>query len=136
MRASKNLSPREPLSLSVVDDGECALPMRSVVEKLANLSGVTFNAVKDAAAASFIIGTTEFNVPLSDAVDSEAELAKLRKELEYQQGFLASVEKKLSNERFTAKAPQAVVDAERRKQADAQAKIASLQASIDALSGK
>ena len=136
VRASKNLSPREPLSLSVVDDGECALPMRSVVEKLANLSGVTFNAVKDAAAASFIIGTTEFNVPLSDAVDSEAELAKLRKELEYQQGFLASVEKKLSNERFTAKAPQAVVDAERRKQADAQAKIASLQASIDALSGK
>ena len=136
VRASKNLSPREALALSVVDDGECALPMRSVVEKLANLSGVTFNAVKDAAAASFIIGTTEFNVPLSGAVDSEAELAKLRKELEYQQGFLASVEKKLSNERFTAKAPQAVVDAERRKQADAQAKIASLQASIDALSGK
>ena len=110
--------------------------MLSVVTKLANLSGVTFNAAKDPAAASFIIGTTEFNVPLEGAVDTEAELAKLQKELEYQQGFLASVEKKLSNERFTSKAPQAVVDAERRKQADAQSKIASLQASIAALSAK
>ena len=136
VRASKNLSPREALALAVVDEGEGAVPMLSVVTKLANLSGVTFNAAKDAAAASFIIGTTEFNVPLEGAVDTEAELAKLHKELEYQQGFLASVEKKLSNERFTAKAPQAVVDAERRKQADAQAKIASLQASIDALSSK
>ncbi len=136
VRASKNLSPREALGLAVVGEGEDAVPMLSVVTKLANLSGVTFNATKDPAAASFIIGTTEFNVPLEGAVDTEAELAKLQKELEYQQGFLASVEKKLSNERFTSKAPQAVVDAERRKQADAQSKIASLQASIAALSAK
>ena len=136
VRASKNLSPREALGLAVVGEGEEAVPMLSVVTKLANLSGVTFNAAKDPAAASFIIGTTEFNVPLEGAVDTEAELAKLQKELEYQQGFLASVEKKLSNERFTSKAPQAVVDAERRKQADAQSKIASLQASIAALSAK
>ncbi|MDE6544191.1 MAG: valine--tRNA ligase [Muribaculaceae bacterium] len=136
VRASKNLSPREALGLAVVGEGEEAVPMLSVVTKLANLSGVTFNAAKDPAAASFIIGTTEFNVPLEGAVDTEAELAKLNKELEYQQGFLASVEKKLSNERFTSKAPQAVVDAERRKQADAQSKIASLQASIAALSAK
>ena len=136
VRASKNLSPREALGLAVVGEGEEAVPMLSVVTKLANLSGVTFSAAKDPAAASFIIGTTEFNVPLEGAVDTEAELAKLQKELEYQQGFLASVEKKLSNERFTSKAPQAVVDAERRKQADAQSKIASLQASIAALSAK
>ena len=136
VRASKNLSPREALALTVVECGEEAVPMSSVVEKLANLSGISFNASKDASAASFIVGTTEFNVPLSGTVDTEAELSKLKKELEYLEGFLISVEKKLSNERFTSKAPQAVVDAERRKQADAQSKIASIQASIAALSGQ
>lgn len=78
-------------------------------------------------------GSTEVCVPLTDAVDTEAELARLRKDLDYYTGFRASVMKKLSNERFVANAPAAVVDGERRKLADADAKIETLTRSIEAL---
>ena len=81
-----------------------------------------------------MVGTTEFNVPLTNNIDIEAELVKLNKDLEYQRGFLASVQKKLSNERFVNNAPQAVVDGERRKLADAETKIKALEESIAALS--
>ncbi|MDE5971653.1 MAG: valine--tRNA ligase, partial [Muribaculaceae bacterium] len=95
---------------------------------------ITVAKEKDPAAASFMVGSMEFEVPLSaDAVDVESELAKLRKDLDYERGFLASVEKKLSNERFVSSAPAPVVEAERRKQASALARIAALEASIAAL---
>ena len=81
-----------------------------------------------------MVGTTEFNVPLANNIDVEAELEKLNKDLEYQLGFLASVQKKLSNERFVNNAPAAVVEGERKKLADAESKIASLKESIAALS--
>lgn len=102
--------------------------------KLANLSEINSNAEKDAAAATFMVGTMEFNVPLSANIDVAAELEKLNKELTYYQGFLASVMKKLGNERFVNNAPAAVVEAERRKQADAETKIKNLEESIAALS--
>ena len=80
-----------------------------------------------------MVGTTEFNIPMELTIDAEAELQRLTKDLEYNRGFLQSVERKLSNERFVANAPAAVVEAERRKQADATAKIATLEASIAAI---
>ena len=104
-----------------------------MIVKLANLTGVETVAEKDPAAAVFMVGTTEYNVPLLDSIDVEAELAKLNKELEYLLGFKKSVEKKLGNERFVANAPAAVVEGERKKLADADAKIANIQASIAAL---
>ncbi len=109
--------------------------MAAVIVKLANLTGIASVAEKDAAAASFMVGTTEYNVPLLNSIDVEAELAKLDKELVYLQGFKASVEKKLSNERFVSNAPAAVVEGERKKLADAEAKIANISASIAALKG-
>lgn len=132
VRASKNLSPRLELTLNVLGAWDNSLD--SVITKLACLEAINANAQKDPAAASFMVGTTEFNIPLASTIDVEAELARLNKDLDYYEGFLNSVKKKLSNERFVNNAPAAVVDAERKKQQDAETKIASLKASIDALS--
>uniref|UniRef100_UPI0025B50827 class I tRNA ligase family protein n=1 Tax=uncultured Muribaculum sp. TaxID=1918613 RepID=UPI0025B50827 len=132
VRAAKNISPREALVLNVIGDWKSA--ETPVIMKLANLSEINSNAEKDAAAATFMVGTMEFNVPLSANIDVAAELEKLNKELTYYQGFLASVMKKLGNERFVNNAPAAVVEAERRKQADAETKIKNLEESIAALS--
>ena len=106
-----------------------------VILKLAGLDSIERVESKDPAAASFLIGTTEFAVPLHDNINVAEEIEKLEKELQYTQGFLASVEKKLSNERFVANAPEAVVAAERKKQANAQSKIATLQETLAALKG-
>jgi len=83
-----------------------------------------------------MVGTTEFNIPISTNIDVEAELARLNKDLDYYKGFLASVMKKLSNERFVNNAPEAVVAAERNKQHDAESKISTIEATIKALTGK
>ena len=103
--------------------------------KLANISEIVENAEKDATAMSFLVGTTEYEVPMAASLDVEAELARLRKDRDYYTGFKASVEKKLSNERFVSNAPAAVVETERRKLADAEQKLASIAASIAALEG-
>ena len=135
VRAQKGIASREALELNVIGapapqpEGLCKL-----IAKMANLSAVNGGCEKDPAAASFLVGTQEYNVPLKGAVDAEAEIARLKKDIEYYEGFLSSVMKKLSNERFTSKAPAAVVDAERRKQADAEQKLASLSASLASLS--
>jgi valyl-tRNA synthetase len=133
VRAAKNIAQKEVLTLAVVANKVDAA-LQSIIIKLANLDKIVDNAEKDAAAATFMVGTTEFNVPLANTIDVDAELARLKHDLEYYQGFLKSVEKKLSNERFVSNAPAAVVDAERRKQADANSKIASIEVSIAALS--
>lgn len=108
--------------------------MIPIVTKLAGLETVELNAVKDAAASAFMIGNIEFNIPQSANTDVEAEKERIAKEMDYFTGFRASVIKKLSNERFVANAPEAVVAAERKKLADADAKIATLKASLEALS--
>ena len=108
---------------------------KRAILKLAGLDAIEKVESKDATAASFMVGTTEFAVPLHDNINVAEEIEKLEKELHYTQGFLASVEKKLSNERFVANAPEAVVTAERKKQADAQSKIATLQETLAALKG-
>lgn len=131
VRAVKNISNKDAITVSVI--GSWDPRQDSLIMKLANASVINHNAEKDAAAATFMVGTTEVNVPLADNIDIEAELTRLKKDLDYYQGFKASVLKKLSNERFVSNAPAAVVEGERRKLSDAESKIASLTAAIEAL---
>lgn len=130
VRASRNIPNRDKLTLNVVNSG---IPDKEVIVRLAGLDSIGNVTEKDPAAASFMVGTTEFNVPLSNNIDVEAEIAKLTKELDYLEGFKASVNKKLMNERFVNNAPAAVVEGERKKLADAETKIASITATLAAL---
>ena len=132
VRAKRNIAPKEALELHVV--GDQTTPWPELIGKLGNVSAIANVGEADATAAKFIAGTTTYEVPLADMIDTEAERAKLAKEIDYLKGFKASIEKKLSNERFVAKAPAAVVEGERKKLADAEAKIAQLTESLQALS--
>ncbi len=132
VRAKRNIAPKEALELHIV--GEQPAPWPELIGKLGNVSAIASVGEADATAAKFIAGTTTYEVPLADMIDTEAERAKLVKEIDYLKGFKASIEKKLSNERFVAKAPAAVVEGERKKLADAEAKIARLTESLQALS--
>lgn len=132
VRAKRNIAPKEALELHVV--GDQTAPWPELIGKLGNVSAIASVGEADATAAKFIAGTTTYEVPLADMIDTEAERAKLVKEIDYLKGFKASIEKKLSNERFVAKAPAAVVEGERKKLADAEAKIARLTESLQALS--
>lgn len=132
VRAKRNIAPKEALELHVV--GDQTAPWPELIGKLGNVSAIASVGEADATAAKFIAGTTTYEVPLADMIDTEAERAKLAKEIDYLNGFKASIEKKLSNERFVAKAPAAVVEGERKKLADAEAKIAQLTESLQALS--
>ncbi len=104
-----------------------------IIIKMGNLEAINLVDEKSAGSASFMVGSTEYSIPLGSAVNVEEELRKLEADLKYQQGFLAIVEKKLSNERFVANAPENVVALERKKQADAKEKIEAIQAAIEAL---
>lgn len=132
VRAKRNIAPKEALELHIVGDGPAPWP--ELIGKLGNVSAIANVGEADATAAKFIAGTTTYEVPLADMIDTEAERAKLAKEIDYLRGFKASIEKKLSNERFVAKAPAAVVEGERKKLADAEAKLARLTESLQALS--
>ncbi len=132
VRAKRNIAPKNPLCLHII--GAEADVFAPVISKLANLSAIKTVTEKDPTASPFMVDTTSFEVPLADMVDTESEKAKLNKEIDYLEGFRASIMKKLSNERFVTKAPQTVVDGERKKLADADAKIESLKATLAALS--
>ena len=132
VRASKNIPPKTSVTLNVVGSA-VDTRIAPVIIKLANVDAINDCAHDDPAAARFMVDKLQFNVPLANTIDVEAEKARLAKDLEYQRGFLASVEKKLGNERFVNNAPAQVVDAERRKQQDALHKIATLTAALDAL---
>ena len=131
VRLHKNIPNKEQLALNVVGNGE--VPAMAVVVKLANLSEVVNVPEKDPMAASFLVGTTEYAVPLGNNINVEEELKKLEADLKYNEGFLQSVLKKLGNEKFVNNAPAKVIEMERKKQADAEAKIAALKESIAAL---
>lgn len=134
VRLQKNIPNKEELELQVMGEGN--VPVESIIKKLANLSAVANVSEKDATAAAFMVGTTEYAVPLGNNINVEEELKKLEVDLKYQEGFLQSVLKKLSNEKFVNNAPAKVIEMERKKQADAEAKIATLKESIAALQGK
>ena len=133
IRKQKNLPQKEALELKVVCDENYPAEFEAVIAKMANLSAVTFVTEKNPMDAAFIVKTTQYFVPMGDNIDKEAEIAKLEKDLAYQQGFLATVMKKLSNERFVSSAPAQVVANEQNKKRDAEAKIAAIEAQLAAL---
>jgi valyl-tRNA synthetase len=131
IRLQKNIPNKETLELQVL--GEHNDSFNAVITKMCNLSSLMQTEEKAAGSASFLVRTTEYAVPLGNMINVEEELAKLQEELKYQQGFLASVLKKLSNENFVSKAPAKVIEMERKKQADAESKIKSIEESMAAL---
>ena len=133
VRNQKNLPQKEVLTLHVIADENYPAEFAPVIRKMANLTAIETVTEKDPAAAAFLVKTTQYFVPLQGKIDTEAERAKLQHDLEYYEGFLASVMKKLSNERFVQSAPEKVVANERAKQADAEAKIAALKEQLAAL---
>jgi len=132
IRLQKNIAQKEALSLQIVGESPVAA-FNSVIAKLCNLTSIESVEAKAEGSASFMVGTTEYAVPLGNLINVEEELKKLEADLKYNEGFLQSVLKKLSNEKFVSKAPANVIEMERKKQADAESKIASLKESIAAL---
>ena len=132
IRLKKQIPNKNPLLLEV--NGQHDDTLDSVLMKMANLEAIDKSDSKSPTAASFIVGAVEYSVPLESSINVEEELKKLEADLKYQQGFLATVEKKLSNERFVNSAPEKVVALERKKQSDAKEKIAAIEAAIQALS--
>ena len=132
IRLQKNIAQKEALALQVVGENPVAA-FNSVISKLCNLTAIESVEAKAEGSASFMVGTTEYAVPLGNLINVEEELKKLEADLKYNEGFLQSVLKKLSNEKFVSKAPANVIEMERKKQADAESKIASLKESIAAL---
>ncbi len=137
-RNSKGISPREKIHLRVKKN-HGQVPdtyFDCIVMKMANLADLTYVEEKIAGATSFIIGSTEFFIPLDEeTIDVKAEIARLEKELEYAKGFLATVMVKLNNEKFVNSAPANVVEIEQKKKADAENKIRVIEAQIENLKG-
>ena len=135
VRQSKNIGPREPLTLEVVASADEKVitqcpAIGPIIQKMAGLEGISYVEQKGEGSSAFMIGTREYAVPLGNLIDVEAELEKAEAQLKHLQGFLMGVRKKLSNERFVANAPEAVVALERKKESDSLEKIAALEQTI------
>ncbi len=135
VRQSKNIGPREPLTLEVVASADEKVITKCpaigpIIKKMAGLEGISYVEQKGEGSSAFMIGTREYAVPLGNLIDVEAELEKAEAQLKHLQGFLMGVRKKLSNERFVANAPEAVVALERKKESDSLEKIAALEQTI------
>ncbi len=129
-RQSKGISPRETVE---VFTNVSELPNAEVIQKLANISEINFNQKTDKPSFTFLVGANEFSIPLSENLDLGEEKEKTEEEIKYLKGFLISVDKKLSNEKFVANAKPEVVEIERKKQKDAQDKIALLEEKLKSL---
>ncbi len=134
IRKDNNIANKVMIELEVKENEAINKALDAVISKMCNISQLTYVSEKTANAFSFIVKSNEYFVPMGESIDVEAEKEKLAEELKYQQGFLISVEKKLSNERFVNNAPENVVALERTKQADAQAKIKILEEKLMNLS--
>ncbi len=132
VRSSKGMSPKTVLDL-FISNGDTIAPLSSVIKKMANIGEFHFNGEKPSQALSFMVGSTEYFIPVEDNINIEEEVAKINEQLKYQQGFLTSVAKKLSNERFVNNAPEKVITMEKQKQADAEAKIKALEEQLASL---
>ena len=135
VRSQKNIAPKEQLELQVVGANHYEA-FNAAITKMGNLSAINVVSEKDAMASAFMVGTDEFAVPLGNMIDVAAEIEKMKQQLAHLEGFLQGVMKKLGNERFVQNAPEQVVAMERKKQHDAEEKIAALKESIAALKGK
>ena len=132
VRSQKNIAPKEKLTLHAIGQNPYEA-YNDIIAKMAGLTAVLVVDTKEATASAFMVGTDEYAVPLGDLIDVTAEIEKMEAQLKHLEGFLAGVQKKLGNERFVQNAPEAVVALERKKQSDAEEKIAALKASINAL---
>lgn len=134
MRASKGISPKEALKLYIKTDEQAVYEKYSAfIYKLANLESLEYTGEKIENAVSFLVKSDECFIPMEGAIDVEKEKAELTKELDYTKGFLNSVQKKLSNERFVNNAPPQVIEMEKKKQSDAEAKIKTLEERLASL---
>ena len=134
-RNQKNISPKEKLALLAVGVNNYAA-YDPVTLKMANLESISVVNAKSADTVQFMVGTDEFAVPVGSLIDVEAEISKQEAQLKHLEGFLAGIMKKLSNEKFVANAPAAVVALERKKQSDSEEKIAALKESLAELKSK
>jgi valyl-tRNA synthetase len=135
VRSQKNIPPKEKLQLLAIGSNRFEA-FNEVIRKMANLSAFDVVSEKSADASAFMVGTDEFAVPLGELIDVAAEIEKQEAQLKHLEGFLVGVKKKLSNEKFVANAPEAVVALERKKQSDSEEKIAALKESIAELKKK
>ncbi|PCH97578.1 MAG: valine--tRNA ligase [Bacteroidetes bacterium] len=133
VRKKKNILPKDKLDLIVKESKDVNNSMDSVIVKLANLNGVTFTKDKPENAESLVIGSTEYFIPLAESIDAEAASGNLEEELKYTRGFLISVSKKLENKKFVDNAPAEVVEREKKKQSDAEARIKVLEQQLSNL---
>ena len=134
IRQGKNISPREPLCLQAPNGADIS-EWVDTITKLAGLSEIAMVDKKGEGTQSFLVGTEEYAVPLGNLIDATAEIEKAQNEINRLQGFMAGIQKKLSNERFVQNAPAQVVELERKKLSDAESKIAALQETIRGLKG-
>jgi valyl-tRNA synthetase len=134
IRNQNNISPKEPLALQVTGQNPIA-SLNGVVIKMANLASLDIVDTKSEGTSAFLIGTTEYAVHIGNLINADEEIAKMEAEVKRLEGFLLGVQKKLSNERFVSNAPANVVELEKKKQADAESKIAALKESIALLKG-
>ncbi|XCF05789.1 valine--tRNA ligase [Tamlana crocina] len=133
IRKQKNIAFKEAIGFSVINNENTNKTFDGVIAKLGNLEAVEYVTEAIEGALTFRVKSNEYFIPMAGAIDVEAEIKKLTEELNYTEGFLKSVQKKLSNERFVAGAPEQVVNAEKKKEADALAKIETLKASLASL---
>ena len=134
IRKEKNISFKDQIELSVVENSSINKDFDVVIEKLVNSACITYVNESVESALSFRVNSNEYFIPMKGAINVEEEIAKLTEELKYNEGFLKSVQKKLSNERFVNNAPEQVITNERKKEADALAKIETIKASLTSLS--
>jgi valyl-tRNA synthetase len=131
IRKQKNIAFKDALAMNYrLKEGKYDASFDTVVAKMCNLSEISVANGEMTGAMSFIVKAVEYFIPLGDLVDVEEELKKMEEELKYTQGFLVSVQKKMSNERFVNNAPAKVVEMEKKKMADAEAKIKVLEERI------
>lgn len=133
IRKEKNIPMKESLDLSILNTEKNTKDWDVVIGKLTNVSAISYVDTAVEGALTFRVKSNEYFIPISGAVNVEAEIKKIQEELKYTKGFLQSVQKKLSNERFVNNAPEQVIFNERKKQADAEAKIETLEKSLSSL---
>ncbi|MCF6171009.1 MAG: valine--tRNA ligase [Bacteroidales bacterium] len=133
VRKDKNIPQKESISMQVKSGEWADCIFNPVVAKLGNIESIEIVDAKPEGALTFTVGAQEYFIPVTDSIDVEAEIGKLQEELKYTRGFLASVTKKLSNERFVSNAPAAVVDKEKKKAADAEARIKVIEEQLKGL---
>ena len=130
IRKQKNIAFKDAIGFSVINNEKSSVTFNGVIAKLGNLESIEDTSEAIEGALTFRVKSNEYFIPMVGAIDVEAEVKKLTEELNYTEGFLKSVQKKLSNERFVAGAPEQVVASEKKKEADALAKIETLKASL------